>query len=53
MPVIDQFVSHLEQRPSAYELIYSRFGFLGQLDKLNPEEIQNAAKTLARCLVFN
>ena len=34
IPVIHQFISSLEQRLSAHELICSRFGFLDQLEKL-------------------
>ena len=43
IPVVDQCVSSLEQRLSAYELICFRFGFLGQVEKLSPEEIHDAA----------
>ena len=38
--------SSLEQRLSSYELFCSRFGSLGQQEKLSPEEIQKAVTKL-------
>lgn len=46
LPVIDQFVSSLDQRLSAYEELANNFGFLGHLEKLTAEEIEQAAGIL-------
>lgn len=46
LPVIDQFVTALEHRLSAYELISSRFGCLRKLDVLSSQEILTAASNL-------
>ena len=47
LPVIDQFLVSLGQRLSAYELVYSRFGFLGQLEHLSSNEISDQGIKLA------
>ena len=46
LPVIDQFVTALEQRLHAYELISSRFSFMRKLDVLSSQEIMTAASNL-------
>lgn len=46
LPVIDQFVSSLEQRLEAYQLVNTRFGFLGKLATIENEEIMTAAQNL-------
>ena len=46
LPVIDQFISALEHRLGAYELISSRFGFLRKLDALSSQEIMRATSIL-------
>lgn len=46
LPVIDKFISSLEQRLAAYELVCSRFGFLSELEAHDPNDIQSAAKIL-------
>ena len=43
LPVIDQFVMSLDQRLSAYHEISKYFGFLGYLEILTAEEIEQAA----------
>jgi len=46
LPVIYQFTASLDQRLQAYKLLAGRFGCLGCLSTLYPEEIHTAAKTL-------
>ena len=46
IPVIDQFVVSLAHRLSAYEKLCSRYGFLGKLESLSPEEIESSADNL-------
>jgi len=48
LPAIDQFVTALEQRLGAYELISSRFGFLRTLEVLSSQELQAAASNLVK-----
>jgi hypothetical protein len=48
LPVIDTFISNLDKRLSAYELVYQRFGFLRKLDQLSNEEIENEATKLVK-----
>jgi hypothetical protein len=46
LPVIDQFVSALALRLTAYESICLRFGFLGMLHTLTVEDIEKASSKL-------
>ena len=46
LSVIDRFVTALQHRLGAYELISSRFAFLRNLDQLSAPEIQAAASNL-------
>lgn len=46
LPVVDQFISCLDQRLQAYKLVSSQFGFFGCLKVLPAEELQAAAKKL-------
>ena len=45
-PGIDQFITALEQRLSAYEYIASLFGLYDKLDNMSPVDIQAAAAKL-------
>jgi len=46
LPVIDHFISSLEQRLKAYNNIYYLFGFLHKLESLGSDEIEAAAAKL-------
>jgi hypothetical protein len=46
LPVIDQFLSSLDKRLSAYEELSKTFGFLGHMETLSAEDIQHAAGIL-------
>ncbi|XP_042209606.1 zinc finger MYM-type protein 1-like [Homarus americanus] len=46
LPVIDQFLSSLDQRLKAYEETCSLFGFLSKLESMNCDEIEAAAAKL-------
>ena len=46
IPVIDNLDTELRKRLEAYKLVYERFGFLNNLDKLSDEEMLAASKKL-------
>ena len=46
IPLIDTFVSALDKRIAAYELVELRFGFLSRFHLLNPSEISENAQRL-------
>lgn len=46
LPVIDQFVSSLDQRLQAYKLLAGKFDCFGCLSTLPPDQLRIAAKTL-------
>ncbi|XP_065652763.1 zinc finger MYM-type protein 1-like [Hydra vulgaris] len=48
LPVIDKFISNLDKRLSAYELVYQRFGFLRKIEQLSNREIENEAIKLVK-----
>ncbi|XP_065664481.1 uncharacterized protein LOC136086134 [Hydra vulgaris] len=48
LPVIDTFISNLDKRLSAYELVYQRFGFLRKIEQLSNQEIENEAIKLVK-----
>ncbi|XP_065668020.1 52 kDa repressor of the inhibitor of the protein kinase-like [Hydra vulgaris] len=48
LPVIDTFISNLNKRLSAYELVYQRFGFLRKIEQLSDQEIENEAIKLVK-----
>ena len=46
LPVFDQFARSLEQRLSAYDEISTHFGFIGHLETLTKQDIEQAARIL-------